>query len=156
FTDAVEARQEFENLVTAPDLDRNLLLIYGPPFIGKTSVLKMSRLFCRRKGIPVGWFDAATPGRTNPLHTPPEVQFPQSWAEDLRENGLRLGRYQKEVDLYIDLLRKVERLAAKDPRSRGLDTLAEIGKAALAGVPHIAPVLTAASGPMAEVAKSIL
>ena len=54
FTDAYAVRQAVENLIAddKADFSIRMIAIYGDAAVGKTTALKMSRLLCRKKGIP--------------------------------------------------------------------------------------------------------
>jgi hypothetical protein len=47
-------RDYFQRTVAAPALDRRLLVIHGVGGIGKSSLLAMFRLHCKREHVPVG------------------------------------------------------------------------------------------------------
>src|SRR5205085_954433 len=48
FTDVEELRAEFEKLVVAPTLSRHQLIVHGVGGVGKSSLLRMFRLHCRK------------------------------------------------------------------------------------------------------------
>jgi hypothetical protein len=54
FTDAEEARSRFDQLIRTAPLEKQILIIHGVGAVGKSSLLKMFRLTCRRQGLPVG------------------------------------------------------------------------------------------------------
>ena len=52
FTNAEHARQVFEQLITATNLTKRLLVIHGIGGVGKSTLLKMYTLSCHRQHIP--------------------------------------------------------------------------------------------------------
>src|SRR5688572_4497140 len=53
FTNVDQLREMFAQALTAPTLARRLLIVHGVGGIGKTSLLRIFRLYCKRAGIPV-------------------------------------------------------------------------------------------------------
>ena len=53
FTDVEYLREIFKNLVTAARLTKRLLVIHGVGGVGKSSLLRIFRLHCKRARVPV-------------------------------------------------------------------------------------------------------
>src|SRR5215469_3073182 len=79
FTDAEEARQRFGALLTSPAGERRIIVVHGVGAIGKSSLLRMYRLACRRQRVPVALADGQ--------ETPSIVGLLGKWAADLNADG---------------------------------------------------------------------
>jgi len=112
FTDVEYFREMFQRLATASILSRRILIIYGIGGVGKSTLLRMFRLFCRRRNIPIGLVGAEEIKST--------VDVLTKLAEDLSRGGVRLPRFssvlrhhqtiQSEV---VKKSRKTEGISAK-------------------------------------------
>ena len=151
FTDAEYALQVFEELVTADRLPKRLLVIHGVGGVGKSTLLKMYRLSCYRRGIPVALVGAED--------APSSVDVLASWTEDLSNMGVRLRSFTKSLDHYRALQSKVEAKAEKAKEAmRG--AAGELGKAAAktavemaaSTIPVIGPLVAALGGMGTEAA----
>src|SRR5436190_1003303 len=52
YTNSEHARQVFEQLITAPNLPKRILVIHGLGGVGKSTLLKMYALTCQKHHIP--------------------------------------------------------------------------------------------------------
>jgi ATP/maltotriose-dependent transcriptional regulator MalT len=129
FTDAEEARKRFEEFVTAPALPRRLLVIHGVGAVGKTSLLKMYRLRCRRSSVPVTLVGGE--------EAPSVVDLLSRLAADLSGDGLPLPAFQRTLDRYRDVQTKVEMEAHKVGQDHA-DAADELAKAAAKGLIKVA------------------
>ncbi|GAB4546126.1 MAG: tetratricopeptide repeat protein [Anaerolineae bacterium] len=105
FTDAEYARQAFEDLISADPMPSRLLIIHGVGGVGKSTLLKMYRLSCYRRRIPV-----ALVGVEDALSS---VALLAAWADDLSRMGVKLRTFSKTLDYYRALQAKVEEEAKK-------------------------------------------
>ena len=151
FTDAEYAHQVFEELVTADRLPKRLLVIHGVGGVGKSTLLRMYRLSCYRRGIPVALVGAED--------APSSVDVLASWAEDLSNTGVRLRSFPKSLDHYRALQSNVEAKAEKAKEAmRG--AAGKLGKAvaktavemAASTIPVIGPLAAALGGMGTEAA----
>jgi len=117
FTDAEHAIQAFKGLVSATHLPKHLLVIHGVGGVGKSTVLKIYRLSCRRQRIPI----AIVGGEEAP--SPAAVL--SNWADDLSSNGVgSTGRspllaFQSTLTRYRAIQAKVDEQVRKVQEAHG-------------------------------------
>jgi len=149
FTDAEHACQVFEQMVSAAHPPKRLLVIHGVGGVGKSTLLKMYRLSCRRRRIPV----ALVGGEEAP--SPAAVL--SDWADDLSGDKATLPAFQATLTHYRALQAKVEAEAKKS--SEAMKQAAEkLGKAAAktavemaaSAIPVVGPLAAALGGAGAE------
>jgi tetratricopeptide (TPR) repeat protein len=135
FTDAEEARGRFDELIGPAPLDKKILVVHGVGAVGKSSLLKMFRLGCRRKGVAVGLVAAEDAASI--------VDLLESWSDDMRASGVTLSALTQSIDRYHRLHSKVEdeRLKAGQPVADGADQLAHAAAVGLGLVANAAPVV---------------
>src|ERR1700726_3752169 len=75
FTDSEHARQVFEQLITAANLPKRLLVIHGLGGVGKSTLLKMYALACHQHHVAVALVASE--------ETPSLVDVLADWADDL-------------------------------------------------------------------------
>ena len=144
FTNAEAARQLFEQRVAADHLERRILVVYGAGAVGKSSLLKMYRLSCRRRDVPVALAAAE--------EAPSVVDMLARWSGDMEAGGVALGRLQNGLNRYRDLLSKVSAAASNagflkpDVAGQATSFLASGIVVGTAGIPGLGNV-TAAIGP---------
>jgi tetratricopeptide (TPR) repeat protein len=146
FTDAEYALQVFEELVSAaPRPSKRLLVIHGVGGVGKSTLLKMYRLSCRRQHISV----ALVGGE----EAPSPVDVLTDWASDLSDDGVTLSTFQSTLAHYRALQAKVETEAKKAGQ-----VAEKLGKAAAktavemaaSAIPVVGPLASALGGAGAE------
>lgn len=140
FTDAEHARQVFDEMVGAERLPRRLLVIHGVGGVGKSTLLKMYRLSCRRQHISValaGGEDAPSP-----------AVLLADWAEDLSKDRVSLPHFQDTLNRYRELQVKVEE-EAKKSRDMMSQAAGELGKAVAKGAVEMAASMIPVVGPLA-------
>ena len=93
YTDSEHALQVFEQLATATNLPKCLLVIHGLGGVGKSTLLKMYILSCRRRHIPVALVASE--------ETPSPVDVLAGWADDLSHNGINLPVFQKTLTTIV-------------------------------------------------------
>jgi len=132
FTDVEHLRDVFHELVTAPTLPKRLLVIHG---VGKSTLLRMYRLYCKRQGIPV----ALVSGE----ETPSPVAVLANWASDLREDHLACPTFQPTLTQYYAVQAKVESQAREADLSM-VKAAAKLGQVAVeigaSTIPAVGPV----------------
>ena len=144
FTDVELLRGEFEELIVAPTLARRLLIVHGVGGVGKSSLLRMFRLSCRKKNIPV----ALSSGD----EAKSQADILTDWAKDLTLQGIALPTFTRTVNEYRTIQRKVEERANVDQKAQN-----EAGKktmklalqtvGGIAGfIPVVGPALSIAMG----------
>jgi tetratricopeptide (TPR) repeat protein len=142
FTDVEHLRQVFHDLVSAEALPKRLLVIHGVGGVGKSTLLRMFRLYCKRQGVPVALVsgdDAKSP-----------VDVLCGFAKDLARDGIELTDLARTLRRYREIQAKVEREGAKiggAAAKAGTRAVVEIG----AGyIPVVGPVVAALGGAGAE------
>lgn len=112
FTNAEDARRVFEQLIYANQLSKQLLLIHGIGGLGKTTLLKMYSLFCRRHHLPVASVSAEEDS------SPAEILT--GWADNLKREGVEFSTFYAAKSSYDAIQTKVEQQLHKmqDKRSR--------------------------------------
>lgn len=111
FTDVEELRAKFETLVVAPTLSRRLLIIHGVGGVGKSSLLRMFHLHCRKKGIPVA---SSSGDEVKSL-----ADILSNWSKDLIAQGFTLPKFVRMLNEYNALQRKVEERAKVEQKPQG-------------------------------------
>src|SRR5512137_840749 len=100
FTGCEDACRTFESLATGSDPQKRLLIIHGVGGTGKSSLLKMYRHICSRKGIP-----CAT-ARGEEALSPASILA--DWADGLKADGISLPTFEKTLKQYRSLQSKME------------------------------------------------
>src|SRR5207244_1432901 len=100
FTNAEHARQIFEQLVTATNLTKRLLVIHGIGGVGKSTLLKMYALSCHKHHTSVALVASE--------EAPSTVDVLADWAGDLSNDGIALPAFQKTLTHYRAIQAKVE------------------------------------------------
>ncbi|HEU5375093.1 MAG TPA: hypothetical protein VFV38_06620 [Ktedonobacteraceae bacterium] len=100
FTNVEDLRTEFATLVATPRFSRHLLVIHGVGGVGKSSLLRMFRLYCRRSGTPVA---LCSGDEARSL-----VDILSGWAKELIEQGTGLPKFTRTLNEYRTLQKKVE------------------------------------------------
>jgi tetratricopeptide (TPR) repeat protein len=149
FTDAEQALKIFEQLVSVARMPKRILVIHGVGGVGKSTVLKMYRLSCRRKGIPVALVGGEEVNSS--------VDILADWANDLSGDKVALPTFQATLTHYRAIQAKVEAEAKKS--SQAMVQVAEkMGKAAVrtavqmaaSTIPVVGPLVGAVGGAGAE------
>ena len=99
FTDMDHLRSEFSKRVDSGLPNKRIFSIYGVGGVGKSSLLKMFRLHCKSERIPVALVsgeDAKSP-----------VDILVGWANDLKDNGIKMSSFWKTMGHYQRILAKV-------------------------------------------------
>ena len=100
YTDSEQALQVFDQLVTAMNLPKRLLVIHGIGGVGKSTLLKMYGLSCHKHHIPIALVASE--------EAPSPVDMLANWAEDLSHNGITLPTFQKTLNHYRAIQAKIE------------------------------------------------
>ncbi len=116
FTNTEHLRQLFEEFVTAPNLPKRLLIIHGVGGGGKSTLLKMFRLFCKKQAIPVG-FVSVDEAKTG-------VEMLTGLSDELGKSGVKLPEFSVAFQRYQAIQAKVE-----EKLRAGQSKLANAGKA---------------------------
>ena len=136
FTDAREARARFEELLVAEPLPRRILVVYGKGAVGKTSLLRMYRLYCESKGNPVALVAA------DDAHS--AVELLDRWAADLAGSNAPLPTFAADLKRLQSLHAKVEQKAGApefaDQLTKGA---AKAAVAAVSLIPGAGPIAVA-------------
>jgi hypothetical protein len=149
YTDSEHALQVFEQLVTARNLPKRLLVIHGIGGVGKSTLLKMYMLSCHRQHIPAALVASE--------EAPSPVDVLAGWAEDLSNSGVTLPTFQKTLHHYRAIHAKVEAEAKKTSQIASQLTR-NLGKAAaktaitlaVSAIPFVGPVVSTLGGQSAE------
>src|SRR6266567_1334440 len=149
YTDSEYALQIFEQLVNARSLPKRLLVIHGIGGVGKSTLLKMYMLSCRRQHIPAALVASE--------ETPSPVDVLAGWAEDLSNSGVTLPTFQKTLNHYRAIQAKVE-AEAKTTSQAASQLASNLGKTAaktaitlaVSAIPFIGPVVGTLGGQSAE------
>ncbi|HEX9132190.1 MAG TPA: hypothetical protein VF844_07850 [Ktedonobacteraceae bacterium] len=149
YTDSEHARQVFEQLVTSASLSKRILVIHGLGGVGKSTLLKMYVLTCRKHHIPVAL--VASEEARSPVDVLAE------WEADLNHDGITLLTFQKTLNHYRAIQAKVEAEANKGPHaaSQIAGTMGKtVAKTAItmaaSAIPVIGPLVGAVGGESAE------
>jgi len=136
FTDVEYLRDFFQNMATTPSSSKRILVIYGVGGVGKSTLLRMFSLFCRRKQIPVGLFDLG--------EAKDAIGILDSLAKDLAGGGITLRRFSSTLQRYRNTWMKVNRMGAE---STGF----KVGKTAARALVEVAGAVVPVVGPFVSV-----
>jgi tetratricopeptide (TPR) repeat protein len=128
FTNFEKVRGLFRCLINASNLAKRILLIHGVGGVGKTSLLRIFRLDCRRQRIPVALVSG------DKVKT--SVHILRSFSESLQTFDIRLRTFEQTLNRYKGIQAKVEHSAANlgtTTAEAGLKTIAKIGGGAIPG-----------------------
>ncbi len=100
FTDVENLRDMFAKLVADPELPERVLVIHGVGGVGKSWLLDMFALHCKKLHIPVG----LTSGDRS--KSAPAIL--SDWANDLETYGITLPHFSKNLRHYHAIQAKVE------------------------------------------------
>ena len=89
YTDTDQALEALEHLITAASLPKRLLVIHGLGGVGKSTLLKMYSLLCRKHRIPAAIVASE--------ETPSPVDVLEDWAQDLSRSNVTLPVFQKTL-----------------------------------------------------------
>jgi tetratricopeptide (TPR) repeat protein len=141
FTDVEYLRDYFQRTVAAPTLDRRVLVIHGVGGIGKSSLLAMFRLHCKREHVPVA---LASGDKAKSI-----VDVLSDWSTDLKTDSVNLPSFAKTFQHYRAVQAKVE-----DQSRKIQDSLGKIAKGAVetaaSVIPGLGPVVGKLGGIGAE------
>jgi tetratricopeptide (TPR) repeat protein len=105
FTDVEYLRDAFRQLVSASTLPKRLLVIHGVGGAGKSSLLRMFRIYARRAGVPIA---LASGDEVKSV-----VDLLARWSDDLQADGVRLPTTAKTLARYRGVQTTVEQQAQK-------------------------------------------
>jgi tetratricopeptide (TPR) repeat protein len=117
FTGREDIRGAFSCLVTADKLSKHILVIHGIGGTGKTSLLQMFRLDCKRAHVPVALVSG------NKVKLAVDLLF--NWATDLKADGVILPSFARTYKRYRNARARVNKQENQYP-SR-VDNATEIG-----------------------------
>jgi tetratricopeptide (TPR) repeat protein len=142
FTDVEQLRDAFRQLVSAPTLPKRLLVIHGVGGAGKSSLLRMFRIYARRAGVPIA---LASGDEVKSV-----VDLLERWSDDLQAAGVRLPTTAKILARYRGVQTTVERQTQKASAVAGklaLKTAEGVaGSVAGAAIGSVFPVVGTAAG----------
>jgi tetratricopeptide (TPR) repeat protein len=117
FTDVEQVRNLFVKLLAESSISKRLLIIHGLGGVGKSSLLRMFELDCKKARVPV----ALASGDEDKS----AVQILSDWANDLKAGGIRLSEFTKTYEYYRVIQARVDEQARKvrDVRSKTTEVL---------------------------------
>src|SRR6185436_17094413 len=110
FTDAESPRKLFREALVMPKPDHRVLYIQGVGGVGKSSLLRMFRLYCKIGGIPVGLVSG------DEITSVVDVLY--NWADDLKSDGITLPNFVKTSKYYRSIQAKVAEQIRKAQENR--------------------------------------
>jgi tetratricopeptide (TPR) repeat protein len=149
YTDAEHARRVFEQLATSANLSKRILVIHGLGGVGKSTLLKMYALTCRKHHIPAALVASE--------EAPSPVDILAEWEADLNHDGITLPTFQKTLNHYRAIQAKVEAETKKGHQaaSQIAGTLGKtVAKTAItmatSAIPVVGPLIGAVGGESAD------
>jgi tetratricopeptide (TPR) repeat protein len=128
FTDVEHLRSAFKDAILAPALARRLLIVHGVGGAGKSSLLQMFRLDCKRNKIPVALASGdESKSVVDIFYRKAEAGDERGWAPDLKADGVTLPAFTKTWEHYRAIQAKVEAQVRKEASVRAAEIA---GKAA--------------------------
>jgi ATP/maltotriose-dependent transcriptional regulator MalT len=149
YTDSEYPLQVFEQLAATTSLPRHLLVIHGIGGVGKSTLLKMYNLSCRRHHVSAGL--VASEEALSP------VDILADWANDLSHNSITLPVFYKTLNHYRAIQAKVEAEVNKSNQT-GSKLASTLGKTAAktaisvatSAIPIVGPLVGPLVGESAE------
>jgi len=138
FTDVEHLRDFFRQTIAAPELPKRLLVIHGVGGVGKSSLLRMFRLYCKGAQIPVGLVSGDEAKSV--------VDILADWSADLKAAGVTLKTLTKTLAHYRTIQAKVSKQTQETVRKVATKTV----EAAASVIPGIGPLAGALGGAGAE------
>src|SRR5712691_9170678 len=149
YTDSEHARQVFEQLATSTNLPKRILVIHGLGGVGKSTLLKMYALTCRKHYIPAALVASE--------EAPSPVDVLAEWEADLNHDGISLPTFKKTLNHYRAIQAKVEAETKKGHQaaSQIAGTMGKtVAKTAISmaasAIPIVGPLVGAVGGESAE------
>ena len=149
FTDMEDLQVLFKQNLSAPRLERRILVIHGVGGVGKSSLLRMFRLHSKKAGVLVGLASGD--------EAKSAVDVLARWAEDLKADGVKLKDFAATYQQYRVVQAKVEEHArkAQDLRGKAMDSVGKAAskaavEAAASLIPVVGPIASALGGMGAE------
>jgi tetratricopeptide (TPR) repeat protein len=131
FTDMEQQQIIFKGFVAAEKLPKRLIVLHGVGGVGKSSLLRMFRLYCKSEKIPVALASGDDAKSV--------LDVVIRWTEDLKGNGVKFAALSKTLESYRTIQAKVEeqvkksRNKAVDIASKAASKTAETAGGALLG-----------------------
>ncbi len=148
FTDVEHLRNAFKDAVAAPTLAKRLFVIHGVGGVGKSSLLRMFRLYCKSVNVPV----ALASGD----EAKSAFDILARWTADLKADGVACPLFSKMYDHYRALQAKVETEAGKIAGQAVKGAAKTVIETAASTVPGIGPLLGKLGGTSVEALADIL
>jgi tetratricopeptide (TPR) repeat protein len=149
YTDSEHARRVFEQMVIAESLPKRILVIHGLGGVGKSTLLKIYALTCRKQHIPSALIASE--------EAPSPVDVLADWEADLNHDGVSLPTFHKTLTHYRAIQAKVEDEVKKrqQTKSQIVGTLSKTAaktaiSMAASAIPIIGPLVGAVGGESAE------
>ena len=153
FTNVEYLQDLFKSLVSEPHIEKRLLVIHGVGGVGKTSLLRMFRLYCQDNDVPAAY----TSGEE--VHSFSELLT--GWSEDFERNKTKFPNTLKKIEKQRKIHSDINRRAIREARRVGVavDTVTDAAKTVagdaiglfLPGLGHAAkPVINAVIGTTKE------
>jgi len=105
FTDMEHLRDVFEKYAVAPSLLKRIIVIHGVGGSGKSSLLRMFRIHCKDRKIPV----ALASGDDSKS----VFDVISRWVDDLKTDGVKFPSFSKTMEIYRAIQAKVDDQAGK-------------------------------------------
>ena len=149
YTNTEHARRVFEQMVTATSPAKRILAIHGLGGVGKSTLLKMYTLTCRKHHIPAALVASE--------EAPSPVDVLAEWEADLNHDGITLPTFQKTLNHYRAIQAKVEAEAKKGHQAAS-QIAGAMGKTvaktaitmAASAIPVVGPLVGAVGGESVE------
>lgn len=113
FTDMEFLQKTFKEYISSPKLPKHLFIIHGVGGAGKSSVLRMFRLHCKRSGLPV----ALASGDESKSVLDVLIR----WAAGLQANNITMPKFSKTFSTYRLTQTKVDEHAHKSVDNKLVD-----------------------------------
>ena len=137
-----ESLHLFRSLVAALAPSKRILVIHGIGGVGKSSLLRMFRLHCKKECVPVALVSGEDAKSV--------VEILCNWAEDLMVDGVSLPTFVKTYDHFQRTLAKAENQAGQAADKLLKDATKTITETILSTIPGIGPILGKLGGTSAE------
>jgi hypothetical protein len=110
FTNVDYLRELFKNFVAAPVHPKRIIAIHGVGGVGKSSLLRMFRLYCNSENVPVALVSGD--------YAKSAFDVLIYWEEELKENGVTLSSFSSTLEHWRAIQAKVGEQAKKAHTAR--------------------------------------
>ncbi|MGK7928573.1 MAG: hypothetical protein AB4290_25615, partial [Spirulina sp.] len=139
YTDTEDLLNHLQNLASNDSkLEKPVFIIHGIGGAGKSSVLRIFRLFCKKNNIPVALANAEELKQT--------ISFLNRFYTDLKRDNVNLSAFEKNFKKYQDTAQKIGKKIDLEARQQRNESITELGGTGVEMLATLTPVAPLAGG----------